>query len=244
VFITIGALMVGGWAMRNWRVAGHLTIADNSAYNLFIGNRDLYAEDLDLLHPVATREQIEFRRQQWTGELVNPTGSPAELQRQALSWIASHPLTFARRAMGRLARVFAPKTDVLELAGGEMTAGVFSPVSLILLSAANAQWIVILFGGLIGLAAILQLAPALGRPFVATIVGSVLLCMVAIAKPRYSFVFDPVLLLGLSALLTSPRRMVSAIGPRARRALGAIVIFLIWGWTAWLIFAFSSRVAS
>ncbi len=154
-FAAMGALVVGAWVVRNRVVAGQLTIATNSAYNLFIGNRDLYAEDLDLLRPIATREQIEFRRQQWSGELVYPSDPPAELQRQALAWIAAHPLTFARRAVGRLARVFAPKTDVLELAGGEQLAGVFSPTSLVLLSAANAQWTVVLFGGLIGLAAIL-----------------------------------------------------------------------------------------
>ena len=108
-------------------------------------------------------------------------------------WIAAHPLTFARRAVGRLARVFAPKTDVLELAGGEQLAGVFSPTSLVLLSAANAQWAVVLFGGLIGLAAILSIAPELGRLFAGTLGGSLLLCAVAIAKPRYSFVFDPLL---------------------------------------------------
>jgi hypothetical protein len=243
VFVLTGVVVVGAWAVRNWYVAGQLTIANNSAYNLFIGNRNLYAEDLDLFHPVATREQIEFRRQQWSGQLVYPAEPPAELQRQALAWIAAHPVGFARRAVGRLARVFAPKTDVLELAGGEQQAGAFSPISLVLMSAANAQWTVILFGGLIGLASIVRLAPGLGRIFVATIVGSVLLCTVAIAKPRYSFVFDPVLLLGLAALLTAPFETTAAVDARSRRILIVLAIFLLWGWTAWLIFAVSSRMA-
>ncbi len=242
-FMAVAALVVGAWVVRNRVVAGQLTIANNSAYNLFIGNRDLYAEDLDLLSPVATREQIEFRRQQWSGELVHPSDPPAELQRQAFAWIAAHPLSFARRAVGRLARVFAPKTDVLELAGGEQLAGVFSPTSLVLLSAANAQWAVVLFGGLIGLAAILSIAPALGRLFAATIAGSLLLSTVAIAKPRYSFVFDPLLILGLSALLTAPSQMTAALDARARRILALLFVFLLWGWVAWLIFAFSSRMA-
>ncbi len=154
-----------------------------------------------------------------------------------------HPVTFARRALGRLARVFAPKTDVLELAGGEQSVGVFSPISLVLLSAANAQWTVVLFGGLIGLAAIARLAPDLGRVFVATIAGSLLLCTVAISKPRYSFVFDPLLIIGLAALLTAPLQLTAAIDARARRLLGVLMAFLLWGWVAWLIFAFSSRMA-
>ena len=242
-FAAMGALVVGAWVVRNRVVAGQLTIATNSAYNLFIGNRDMYAEDLDLLRPIATREQIEFRRQQWSGELVYPSDPPAELQRQALVWIAAHPLTFARRAVGRLARVFAPKTDVLELAGGEQLAGVFSPTSLVLLSAANAQWAVVLFGGLIGLAAILSIAPELGRLFAATLGGSLLLCTVAIAKPRYSFVFDPLLILGLSALLIAPSQITAVLDARARRTLALLFVFLLWGWVAWLIFAFSSRMA-
>jgi hypothetical protein len=242
-FAAMATLVVGAWVVRNRVVAGQLTIATNSAYNLFIGNRDMYAEDLDLLRPIATREQIEFRRQQWSGELVYPSDPPAELQRQALVWIAAHPLTFARRAVGRLARVFAPKTDVLELAGGEQLAGVFSPTSLVLLSAANAQWAVVLFGGLIGLAAILSIAPELGRLFAGTLGGSLLLCTVAIAKPRYSFVFDPLLILGLSALLTAPSQITAVLDARARRTLGLLFVFLLWGWVAWLIFAFSSRMA-
>jgi hypothetical protein len=155
----------------------------------------------------------------------------------------SHPLSFARRAAGRLARVFAPKTDVLELAGGEQHAGAFSPIALVLLSAANAQWIVVLFGGLIGLAAVLRLEPAFGRLFTWTVVGSLILCTVAIAKPRYSFVFDPILVICLAVLLTAPSHAVEAIDARSRRVLTGVVLFLLWGWAAWLVFAFSSRMA-
>ena len=243
VMAMAGAVVIGAWVVRNGIVDGQLTIATNSAYNLFIGNRDLYAEDLDLFSPRATPAQIEFRRQQWSGQLVYPAEPPAELQRQAVAWIAAHPLTFARRALGRLARVFAPKTDVLELAGGEQTAGIFSSASLVLLSAANAQWVVTLFGGLFGLAAIWRLSPPFGRLFAATIAGSLLLCTVAIAKPRYSFVFDPLFVIGLAALLTSPFEIAAAVDTRARRILAVIVLFLIWGWVAWLVFAFSSRMA-
>ncbi|MGH9383218.1 MAG: hypothetical protein ACRD2N_02850 [Vicinamibacterales bacterium] len=243
VFFMAGTLVVGAWVVRNRQVTGQPIVSNNSAYNLYLGNRDVYAEDLDLFSPLATREQIEFRRQQWSGQLAYPAGSPAELQRLALAWIAAHPGTFARRAVGRLARVFAPKTDVLELAGGEQRAGIFSPTALVLLSAANAQWTVILFGGLLGLAGILRRAPAIGLLLAGTIAGSLVLCLVAIAKPRYSFVFDPILLLGLATLLAAPRETTAAINPPAYRVLGVIYVFLGWGWVAWLLFALSSRMA-
>jgi hypothetical protein len=139
--------------------------------------------------------------------------------------------------------VFAPKTDVLELAGGERRAGIFSPVSLVLLSAANAQWTVVLFGGLLGLAAFRRRSPALGLLLSSTIVGSLLLCLVAISKPRYSFVFDPVLILGLAVFLVAPRQSWASLDRAARCALVAIYAFLAWGWVTWLIFAFSSRMA-
>ena len=117
VFVIAGAVVTGAVMVRNALAGGGLTIAQNSAYNLYIGNRELYAEDLDLFHPVATAGQIEFRRQFFAGEMTYPTQSPQQLQREAMEWIAANPGTFARRALGRLARVFAPKTDVLELLG-------------------------------------------------------------------------------------------------------------------------------
>ena len=115
--------VIGGYLVWNWQYSGELAIGRNSAYNLYIGNRDMYGEDLNLLSPRATPEQIEFRRQMWSGELVYPTQSAAELQREALRWIAEHPATFVRRSVGRLARVFVPRTDVLELAGGDSVQG-------------------------------------------------------------------------------------------------------------------------
>ena len=63
VMLILTAAVVGALIVRNWRQFGEPTIATNSAYNLYIGNRDLYAEDLNLFDPRATPEQIEFRRQ-------------------------------------------------------------------------------------------------------------------------------------------------------------------------------------
>jgi hypothetical protein len=242
LFVATGAVVIGGYASLNAVTAGQFTISTNSSYNLYIGNRDLYAEDLNLIRPRATPEQIEFRRQQFRGTVEYPTQSPAELERAAVEWITAHPLTFLRRAAGRLARVFVPKTDVLELVGGEAAAGVFSFAPLTLLAIANAQWFVILTAGLIGLAALRHTRPVAGRLFLFTIIGSVLLCLVAISKPRYSFVFDPLLIVAAATLAVSPSQ--ARVVPRHDWwGLAGVFAFLFWGWVAWLIFAFSSRSA-
>jgi len=238
------ALVVGAVVVRNWVAAGEATISTNSAYNLYIGNRDLYAEDLNLFAPRATPEQIEFRRQQWSGELVYPTEAPAELQRLAIEWIKTHPGTFIRRAIGRLARVFVPKTDVLEMLGGERGAGIFAPRSLALLAAANVQWAFVLFGGIVGLTWLCRISPRWGGLFTAAISGALLLCLVAISKPRYSFVFDPLLLICAVAAVMQPRATLLALGRTQWWAIGAVSAFLAWAWVAFAIFSLSSRSAS
>lgn len=243
VFVLVAATMVSAHAYRNWRFAGEATISTNSAYNFYLGNRDLYAEDLNLFAPRATPGQIEFRRQQWSGELVYPTQSPAELQRLAWAWIAGHPGTFVRRALGRLARVLVPKTDVLEMLGGERAAGVTSRPALALLLAVNGQWAVVLFGGVVGLFHLRRRSPELGVLLVTTIIGSLLLCLLAISKPRYSFVFDPVLLIGAAVVAMAPRAALLSLGTGERRVLGVIFAFIAWAWIAFAIFAITSRAS-
>ena len=243
VFTLAGTTVVAAVMARNLIQYGDFTIARNSAYNLYIGNRDMYGEDLDLFSPRATAGQIEFRRQMWSGELVYPTGSPSELQREAFSWIAEHPSVFLRRALGRLARVFAPRTDVLELAGGERAAGIFSPVSLGLLVVANLQWTVILFAGIPGLMALRRFDRRTGFVLLAAVLGALPLCLIAISKPRYSFTFDPVLLLGAAVFLSSPGQAWAALGRGERLIVAAFSLFVLWGWAAWLVFALSSRMA-
>ena len=78
----VGAVIVGAAIARNWMSYGEPTLSRNAAYNLYIGNQDVYAEDLDLFHPRATPEQIEFRRQFFAGTLQYPTGTAAELQQR------------------------------------------------------------------------------------------------------------------------------------------------------------------
>jgi hypothetical protein len=159
VSVLASATIVAVVVVRNWSIAGEPTIAQNSAYNLYIGNRPLYAEDLDLFHPIATAGQIEFRRQYFSGELTYPTQSPDELQREAFRWIRENPGQFLRRAVGRLARVFAPKTDVLELIGGERQAGVFNPRAMAVLGVANIQWLTVSLDSLACIGCIVRLAP-------------------------------------------------------------------------------------
>jgi hypothetical protein len=243
IVAAVGALVVAAAIARNWMVYQEPSLSRNAAYNLYIGNRDVYAEDLNLFHPQATAAQIEFRRQFFAGTLQYPTGSAAELQRAAVEWIAQHPGEFAKRALGRLARVFAPKTDVLELVGGEARAGVFAPVPIALLVTANLQWAAILFGGLLGLRILMERDRRMGLTLVSTIAGSVLLCLVAISKPRYSFVFDPLLILAAAFVLMMPAPERALSWRRLRLGLAPAYIFLAWGWIAWMIFALSSRLA-
>jgi hypothetical protein len=241
VCVTVGTLIVGGWVARNWSYAGEATISTNSAYNLFIGNRDFYAEDLNLFSPRATPEQIEFRRQQFSGQLPAFTYSPAESQRMAMEWITSHPAAFARRATGRLARVFVPKTDVLELLGGEQRAGVFAAPSLMLLSITNVEWAIVLFGGLAGLAMLRRTSADWSLVFASVIAGALVLCLIAISKPRYSFVFDPVLIICATALWMDRARARIVLTRGDRWTLAGTFVFLLWAWTAFAIFAISSR---
>jgi hypothetical protein len=241
--IAIGSLVIGGYVLRNWQYAGEATISTNSAYNLYIGNRDMYAEDLDLFNPRATPEQIEFRRQQFSGELPPFTQTPAESQRLAMQWIREHPVLFARRALGRLARVFVPKTDVLELIGGSARSSVFSPTALALLLLANAEWTLILAGGLVGLVALRHQRPDWALLFAAVVAGALVLCLIAISKPRYSFVFDPILIICASVAWINGREGLAALTRIDRRALAAIFLFLAWGWVAFVIFSVTSRIA-
>ncbi len=238
-----GSVIVAAAIARNWIAYGEPSLSRNAAYNLYIGNQDIYAEDLDLFRPRATPEQIEFRRQFFAGTLQYPTGTAAELQSRALAWIAGHPGQFLRRATGRLARLFAPKTDVLELAGGEAVVGVFSPAGLGLLGLANVQWTWILFAGLLGLAVLIDRDRPLGMTFLATIAGCVMLCLIAISKPRYSFVFDPLLILTSTLVVSMSAAERLAAWRRHWKILAPSYVFLVWGWIAWTIFAMSSRLA-
>ena len=243
VMLVLAGAVVGLLIARNWRQFGEPTIATNSAYNLYIGNRELYAEDLNLLDPRATPEQIEFRRQYFSGTLPAPVGTPQELQREALAAIRDKPGLFLRRAIGRLARVFAPKTDVLELVGGESRAGAFAASSLALLAIANLQWALVLFAGLAGLAWWWRTDRSTGALMLSVVLGSLPLCLIAISKPRYAFPFEPLLLLAAVSLFLAPPATRERVAASDRRLIAACAAFILWGWTAWTIFSVTSRLA-
>jgi hypothetical protein len=242
-FAAVGSCVVGAHVARNWYYAGEATIATNSAYNLFIGNRDMYAEDLNLFSPRATPEQIEFRRRQFSAELPPFTQTPSESQRLGLQAITDHPLRFARRAVGRLARVFVPKTDVLELTGGSARVSVYAPSSIVLLIAANVEWALMLFGGFTGLAMLYRRDRDWARLFAGVIGGALVLCLIAISKPRYSFVFDPLLIICATVLWIERRHAATLLTRIDRRVVAAWCAFVLWGWVAFAIFAVTSRSA-
>ncbi len=239
--IALAVTIVTPTVVHNWSSTGVVEVASSSAYNLFLGNRPMYAEDLDLLSPAATHEQIDIRRGRWVATVEPLSLTPMEQQREAWRWLSNNPVRFARRALGRLARVFVPKTDVLELLGGEGTAGIFSAASLGLLLLTNAQWAIVLFAGLVGLLALRHRAPDLALLFASTIAGATALCLVATSKPRYSFVFDPLLMMAACVCLASPRETLRALNRRDRIALGVLTMFFTWSWLAWVIFAVTSR---
>ena len=243
LFALVGAAPIAVVMALNYQSSGELTLSRNAAYNLYIGNQAMYAEDLNLFDPRATPDQIEFRRQYFANTLKYPTLSAPEMQRQAIAWIVDNPGTFARRALGRVARVFAPKTDVLELVGGEAASPIWSVSSISLLSVAAVQWAMVLIAGCFGLARIVRASPELGWLYAATVLGSLVLCAVAIAKPRYSFVFDPILILGAAVFACAPRDAVAQLTARDKSIIGVILAFVLWGWIAWLVFAVTSRTA-
>ena len=242
-FLLVAMTPVGLITAKNAGATGEVTVSRNAAYNLYIGNQPFYAEDLNLFSPRATPEQIEFRRQLFTNQLVYPDLTAQQMQQQATAWIVANPLTFMQRVVGRLARVFVPKTDVLELLGGEASAGIFKLAPLALLVLTNLQWTFVLFGGIFGVAVMWRATPDYGRLWLMTILGCTVLCLVAISKPRYSFVFDPLLLIGAVMVSLEPARAWSYLKTRDRWMLFALAAFLAWGWVAWLIFSLTSRAA-
>jgi hypothetical protein len=139
--------------------------------------------------------------------------------------------------------VFVPKTDVLELVGGSARVSVFAPASLALLLIANAEWTLVLAGGLLGLVALRHQRPEWALLFAAVVAGALVLCLIAISKPRYSFVFDPILIICASAAWISGRQGLAKLTRVDRGLLAAIFVFLAWSWVAFVIFSVTSRLA-
>ena len=241
--LAIAASIPAAVVAHNRITYGEATLSRNAAYNLYIGNRDFYAEDLDLIHPRATPEQIEFRRRMFAGTLG------VSVRHRARTAARRHGLD--RRSSGNLpsqgrwspgpcfcAKNGRARTRWRRSGRRHLLAAVADTVGI-----ANLQWMLILAAGVPGLALLLARNQRIGLVLVATIAGSVALCLVAIAKPRYSFVFDPLLILAGAFFMMSPRAERLATLQRSRVAIAVVFAFLVWGWVAWTIFAVSSRLA-
>jgi hypothetical protein len=247
VALILSTSVVALWVTRNYLAHGGFTIATNVAYNLYLGNQPHYSEDLNLFHPLPTQAQIQDRKQLLKGEVTEERElvSDQEMQSRAIAFITDNPLLFARRALGRLARVFVPKTAQLQLLGSESDNPWFSAPSLALLVSSNLLYGLALFGGWAG---IILCGPsdrekkfrlfALG-----VLAGTSALCTVAISKPRYSFPSDPILIAGLAWLLVNSRQAMLQVKSKTLVALIGGWVFFGWSWTAWLIWSFMTRAA-
>jgi hypothetical protein len=139
--------------------------------------------------------------------------------------------------------VFVPKTDVLELVGGEQRAGVFAPASILILTIANIEWAAVLFGGLVGLAWWWRTHRSTAAVLASVVFGSLPLCLIAISKPRYAFPFEPLLMLCAIGVAVAPHPRFARLQRRDRWIVASSAAFILWGWAAWLIFAVTSRLA-
>jgi hypothetical protein len=247
IALTLSISVVALWMTRNYLMQGEFVIAKNVAYNLYLGNQPHYSEDLNLFHPLPTQEQIQDRREL----LIGVTGgerkfiSDDEMRSRAIAFILENPLLFARRALGRLARVFVPKTAQLQLLGSEGDNPWFCAPSLALLISSNLLYGLALFGGWAGI--ILCGSSDREKKFklfaLGVLIGTSALCTVAISKPRYSFPSDPMLIAGLAWLLVNWRQAMLRV--RTKNAVAVIGgwVFFGWSWTAWLIWSFMTRAA-
>jgi 4-amino-4-deoxy-L-arabinose transferase-like glycosyltransferase len=243
IFTFIATTVVGLWAVRNYYYEGEFTLSTNSYYNLYIGNSKVYQEDLNLFNPRATPEQIAFRKEIFSGVDTGTDLTPGEMKRRAIENIIAHKWLFLRRALGRLARIFVPRTDQLQLLGGEGQTSIFEPKALLLMLFTNFQWAVVLLCGLAGLLSMTGGERDFRVWFTAAILGSIPLCLIAISKPRYSFVFDPLLIICACLFLFRWKRSWQYVWGRQRYIFVSLVLFFAWSWVAWAVFAFSSRIS-
>ena len=241
-FTFVAALVVGLWAFRNYSYENEFTLSTNSYYNLYIGNSAVYQEDLNLFNPRATPEQIVFRREFFAGAIPRLDLPFAEMKRKAVENILADKMLFLRRALGRLARIFVPRTDQLQLLGGESETSVFKPSAMLLMLFANFQWAILLSCGVAGLLSMRGEERDFQVWFAAAILGSLPLCLVAISKPRYSFAFDPLLIICACFFLFRWKRNWHYVWSRHKYLFASLVLFFAWSWVAWAIFAFSSRI--
>jgi hypothetical protein len=243
LLVGLTGLVPGAYISNNWRTTGHAVLAQNTSYNLHRGNGPVYQEDLNLFWPMATAAQIDYRRRRANnGEEPPLTLTPAEMRREAFAYIRSYPLLFARRALGRLARLTVPRTEHLTLLGGEESIRIEDGRSVALLFLGLLQWVPLLCLGTVGLLGLRRDQPPGTRPWfnrVGLVLGAgIAPVLIAISKPRFAFVFEPLLLIAAAAFVVNRRAWRPLLRHPVAIALG---LFYAWAWMAWFVFAVTSR---
>jgi hypothetical protein len=234
-------LVVLAVVLTNGLSRGAYVVSTNSYYDFYLGNAAVYEEDLDLFRPRATPEQIAYRRAYFSGD-APADGAVADRAHfaEACRFVARDPLLFGRRALGRLARVFAPKTEEESLLGDSPSFGL-SAKALALIAVTNVEWGGVLFVGVLGLGYLARAQRRYFRLVWLSLAGSLPLCVVAISKPRYSFPFEVFLMMAALFFVRDLPRSWGQVWPRHKVGVCLAWLVLAWAWVAWLIFAFTSR---
>jgi hypothetical protein len=238
------AVVLSATLVRNGVIAGRFVLSTNAYYNLYLGNGADYIEDLNLFRPWATPSQIAYRSRYFanSGSPAEPNANLGEGEQfdRTIKNIIGDPLLFARRATGRLARIFAPKTEELELLGGEGHVRVTSPQALAMLGVTNLEWGAAVSLGIFGLAHLAERHPHYWRVVLLNFCGGIPLCLVAISKPRYAFPFEFFFVVAALHFLGA-RTSFRDVWARHPRTVLASYAALLWAWIAWGIFALTSR---
>jgi hypothetical protein len=239
LLLALAAISPLAYVARNHVTTGEAVLAQNASYDFHRGNGPVYQEDLNLFWPVATPDQIAYRRLRAVGGMEpRSTTTPAQMRHEAFAFIGSHPLLFARRALGKLARLTVPRTEHLALLGGEQRIAIIDRRALALLVLGMAQFAPLLLLGTTGMFGLARSDRGTARRFVAVALALIPPVLITISKPRFGFVVEPLLLIAAAAFVLNAPAWRQEV---RRPALIALVGLYAWSWLAWLVFAVTSR---
>lgn len=271
--LAVGAVMlIGGlalwlpWVTHNRLVGGQwIVISTNASANLAQSTdpkRSHAHGDLFIIHPRATREQIELRKR-----VLSASGVPAEAdagepgrtnvvplrdqtpaqqfalnrihRKEAARSIRAAPGSYAVSCIGRFARVWALDTHVKSLFGQEQWGAGFGPPVLLLMAWSNLIFVFAALAGVVGL--VMTKGRIVQFIGVIYVLGPLIPCALVIGKPRYHLSAIP-LLLGFGVWAFLNRRIWwPEVSRRVLTIVGACWAFLGWTWIAWIIFCYTSR---
>jgi hypothetical protein len=237
-FVLLGYSSLFFYLAYNYTLYGKLTLTYGSSYNLYIGNREHYTEDLNIFNPLATKKQILDRRPNAERETLDFTQD--EMKELAINYIKDNPAQFLRRSLGRFARIFSPKTSQLQIIGGEGSYSVTHMYSYILLALTFLQYFFFLFFGLMSFTSFSIYSSKHKQIFISIILSALPLCLIAISKPRYSFPFDFIFIIYSISFFFDPKLYFRNIKKNYKLNF-TLVILLSWFWISWIIFSLSSR---